>query len=111
MPLRNRVIVSILLLLLLVVLTISLAPFVVSNGVRLWVWWFARQEGFVVTIDKIEAPFLGAIVIRHLRVKSIRDHTLRMDVTATDARLTLSLKHILLHADGHDIRDLVIGEF
>ena len=111
MPLRNHVIISILLLVLLVVLTISLAPFVVSNGVRLWVWWFARQEGFVVTIDKIEAPFLGAIVIRHLRVKSIRDDTLRMDVTATDARLTLSLKHILLHADGHDIRDLVIGEF
>jgi len=39
-------------------LAIALAPIAISNGVRLWVWWFARQEGFVATIDKIEAPFL-----------------------------------------------------
>ena len=110
MPLRNRVVLSILLLLLIVVLTIALAPFAVSNGVRLWVWWFARQEGFVATIDKVEAPFLRPIVIRQLHLKSVRDNALRVDVTAADARLTLDLKHILLHAGGHDIRDLSVGE-
>jgi len=88
MPLRNRVVLSILLLLLIVVLTIALAPFAVSNGVRLWVWWFARQEGFVATIDKVEAPFLRPIVIRQLHLKSVRDNALRVDVTAADARLT-----------------------
>lgn len=110
MPLRNRFVFSILLLLLIVVLTIALAPFAVSNGVRLWVWWFARQEGFVASIDKLEAPFLRPIVIRQLHLKSVRDDALRVDVTATDARLTLDLKHILLHMRGHDIRDLSIRE-
>ena len=110
MPLRNRVVLSILLLLLIVVLTIALAPFVVSNGVRLWVWWFARQEGFVATIDKVEAPFLRPIVIRQLHLKSVRDDALRVDVTATDVRLGLDLRHILLHTGGHNVRDLSVQE-
>ncbi len=110
MPLRNRVVLSILLLLLIVVLTIALAPFVVSNGVRLWVWWFARQEGFVASIDKVEAPFLRPIVIRQLRLKSVRDDALRVDVTATDARLSLDLKHILLRTGGHNVRNLSVRE-
>lgn len=110
MPLRNRFVLSILLLLVIVVLTIALAPFAVSNGVRLWVWWFARQEGFVASIDKVEAPFLRPIVIRQLHLKSVRDDSLRVDVTATDVRLTIGLKHILLHLHGHDLRNLSIRE-
>jgi hypothetical protein len=110
MPIRNRIGLSILLLVLLVILTLVLAPFVISNCVRLWVWWFARQEGFVATIDKVEAPFLRPIVIHQLHLKTVRDDALRMDVTATDTRLGLGLKHILLHTGGHDIRDLSVGE-
>ncbi len=110
MPLRNRVVLSILLLLLIVVLTIALAPFVGSNGVRLWVWWFARQEGFVATIDKVEAPFLRPIVIGQLHLKSVRDDALRVDLTATDVRLGLDLRHILLHTGGHNVRDLSVRE-
>jgi hypothetical protein len=110
MPLRNRVVLSILLPLLIVVLMIALAPFVVSNGVRLWVSWFARQEGFIATIDKVEAPFLRPIVIRQLHLKSVRDDALRVDVTATDARLGLDLKHILLHTGGHNVRNLSVRE-
>ena len=110
MPLRNRFVLSILLLLLIVVLTIVLAPFAVSNGVRLWVWWFARREGFVASIDKVEAPFLRPIVIRELHLKSARDDAVHVDVTATDVRLTLELKHILLHLPGHDIGNLSIRE-
>src|SRR5881227_4160273 len=104
MLLRNRVVLSVVLLGLVVVLTIALAPFVVSNGVRLWVWWFARQEGFVATIDKIEAPFLRPIVIHEFQLKSSRDDALRVDITAMDARVTLNLKHILLRMGGRDIR-------
>src|SRR5438094_574784 len=110
MLLRNRVVLSVVLLGLVVVLTIALAPFVVSNGVRLWVWWFARQEGFVATIDEVEAPFLRPIGIRQLHLKSVRDDTLRVDVTAAEVRLTLNLKHILLHTGGHDVRDLSVRE-
>jgi hypothetical protein len=110
MLLRNRLVLSILLVLLIVVLTIALAPFAVSNGVRMWVWWFARQEGFVASIDKIEAPFLRPLVIRQLHLKSVREDALRVDVTATDVRLILNLKHILLRLRGHDIRNVSIRE-
>jgi hypothetical protein len=110
MPLRNRLVLSILLLLLIVVLTIALAPFAVSNGVRLWIRWFARQEGLVASIDNIQAPFLRPIVIRQLHLKSVRDDALRLDVTVTDARLTLNLKHILLHLPGRDVRNLSVRE-
>ena len=110
MPLRDRFIFGSLLILLIVALTIALAPIAISNGVRLWIWWFARQEGFVATIDKIEAPFLRPIVIRQFHLKSVRDDALRVDVTAMDARVSLNLKHILLHTGGHDIRNVSVRE-
>ncbi len=110
MPLRSRFVLSVLLILVVAVLAIALAPFAVSNGVRLWVSWFARQQGFVASIDKVEAPFLGPIVIRQLRLKSVHDETFRVEVTATDVRLSLNLKHIFLHLGGHDIRNISIQE-
>ena len=97
-------------LLLIVALTILLAPLAVSNGVRLWIWWFARQEGFVANIDHIDAPFLRPIVIRQLQLKTTRDDAVRVDVTAIDTRLTLNLKHILLHVSGRDIRNVSVRE-
>ena len=110
MPLKRRFILGILLLLLIVGLTIAVAPFAVSNGVRLWIWWFARQEGVAASIDKIEAPFLRPIVIRQLQLKSVRDDALRVDVTATDVRITLNLRHVLLHLGGRDIRKISVRE-
>src|SRR5438309_1544112 len=110
MPLRNRFFLASLLVLLIVTLAIALSPIAISNGVRLWVWWFARQEGFVATIDKIEAPFLGPIVIREFHLKSTRDDALRVDITAMDARVTLNLKHILLRVGGRDIRNVSVRE-
>src|SRR5436309_805597 len=110
MPLRNRFFLASLLVLLIVTLAIALAPIAISNGVRLWVWWFARQEGFVATIDKIEAPFLRPIVIHEFQLKSSRDDALRVAITAMDARVTLNLKHILLRMGGRDIRNVSVRE-
>jgi hypothetical protein len=111
MPFKNRIFFIILLIVLATFAAILLAPIAVSSGVRLWVWWFARQEGFVATIDNIEAPFLRPIVIRQLHLKSTRDGALRIDVTAIDTRVVLNLKHILLHVRGRDIRNVSIREF
>src|SRR2546430_13046389 len=83
MPLRNRLSLAILLILLVVLLTIVFAPFAVSNGLRLWIWWAARQEGFVASIDKVDASFLRPVVIRQLHLKSVRDNAFRVDLTAT----------------------------
>ena len=69
-----------------------------------------RQEGFIVNIDKIDAPFLRPVAIRQLRLRNARDDTLRIDLTITDATFDLNFKHILLHRRGRAIRNLSIRE-
>src|SRR6266498_2935978 len=110
MPFRNRLSLATLLILLVVLLTIVFAPFAVSNGLRLWIWWAARQEGFVASIDKVDASFLRSVVIRQLHLKSVRDNAFRVDLTATDASVGLNFKHVLLHMRGRIIRNLSIRE-
>src|SRR5438093_8720081 len=104
MPFKSRILLIVLVIVLASLVAILLAPFAVSGGVRIWVWWFARQEGFVASTDKIEAPFLRPIVIGQLHLKSVRDDALHIDVTAMDVRITLNLRHILLHVSGRDIQ-------
>jgi len=111
MPFKNRIFLIILVIVVAAFAAILLAPVTVSNGVRLWVWWFARQEGFVATIDRVDAPFLRPIVISQMHLKSIRDDAARVDVTLVDARMVLNLKHIFLHVSGRDIRDISVREF
>jgi hypothetical protein len=111
MPLKNRIFLVILVILAVALAAVLFAPITVSNGVRLWVWWFARQEGFVATIDRIDAPFLRPVVIRQIHLKSVRDDAVRVDVTVIDARVVLNLKHIFLHLSGRDIRNISVREF
>jgi len=108
--LKSRLFLVSVLVLLLALLAIGLTPFAVSNGIRLWIWWAARQEGFIASIDKIDTPFLHPVVIRQLHIKSRRDDALRIDLTATDASVGLNFKHLLLHMRGRIIRNLSIRE-
>ncbi len=110
MTVKNRFPLIVLLVLLAGVLAIALAPFTVSNGLRLWVWWKSRQQGLIVSIDKIDAPFLQPVVIRSLRVKSARPDALHIDLTATQAQLDLNFAGILLRRPGHAIRNLSVED-
>ncbi|MFZ0915442.1 MAG: hypothetical protein WAN04_00980 [Candidatus Udaeobacter sp.] len=110
MRLKNRFVLISLLVVLLAVLAVALAPFAVSNGLRLWILWAARQEGFIATIDQIDASFLRPVVIRQLHLKSMRENALRADLTVTDASVGLNFKHILLHMGGRIILSLSIRE-
>src|SRR6478735_11132239 len=111
MPFKNRIFLVILVIVMVALAAVLLAPIAVSNGVRLWIWWFARQEGFVATIDGVDAPFLRPIVVRQIHLKSVRENAVRVDVTVLDARVVLNLKHIFLHLSGRDIRGISIREF
>jgi hypothetical protein len=111
MPFKNRIFLIILVVVVMALAAVLLAPIAVSNGVRLWVWWFARQEGFVATIDGVEAPFLRPIIIRQLHLKSVRDDATRVDITLLDAQVLLNLKHVFLHLSGRDIRNISVREF
>jgi len=108
MSFKNRFFLVSLLILLAVPFAIWVAPFTVSNGVRLWVWWKARHEGLIVSIDKIEAPFLRPVTIRGLQVKSAPDNAFLIDLTVTQVSLNLNLKRILLGMPARAIRDLSI---
>ena len=110
MPLKHRFLLAGVLLLLAALLAVWFTPFAVSHGVHWWIWWRARQEGFIVNIDKIDAPFLRPVVIRQLRLRSAHDDALRVDLTITDALFDLDFKHILLHRRGRAIRNLSIRE-
>ena len=43
MPFKNRIFLTILVIVIVALAAVLLAPIAVSNGVRLWVWRFARQ--------------------------------------------------------------------
>src|SRR6266480_7346833 len=110
MPIKSRFLLVSLFLLLAALLALGLTPFAVSHGVRWWIWWRARQEGFTVNIDKIDAPFLRSVAIHQLRLRNAHDDTLRVDLTITDAMFDLNFKHILLHSRGRAIQNLSIRE-
>ncbi|MGH7983391.1 MAG: hypothetical protein ACREFF_09645 [Candidatus Udaeobacter sp.] len=110
MRLKNRLFLTSLLVVLITLLVITFAPFAVSNGLRLWVWWKSRQEGLTVSIDKIDAPFLHPVVIRSLHVKSARADALHIDLTTTQAQLDLNFSRILLRRRGPAIRNLSVED-
>ena len=110
MPLKNRFLLLSVLILFVALLAIALAPFAVSNGLRLWVWWKSRHDGLSVTIDEIDAPFLQPIAIRSLHVRSVRADTLHIDLTATQVQLDLNFSGFFLRRRGHAIRNLSIAD-
>ena len=110
MLLKSRFLFAGVLVLLALLLGIWLTPFAVSHGVRWWIWWRARQEGFTVKVDKIDAPFLRPVVIHQLSLRNAHDDALRVEVAITDVLFELDFKHILLHRQGRAIRNLSIRE-
>src|SRR5712692_6283655 len=108
MPFRNRFLLAGLLTILLLVFTVWSAPFAVSNGLRLWVWWKGRQQKLTVKIDKIDAPFLRPVVMRGFRMTSAHDAAFHIDVSADRATIGLNLKSILLRRGGRAIRTLSV---
>ena len=65
MPFKNRIFFIILVIVGLALGAVLLAPIAVSNAVRIWVGWFARQQGFVATIDGV-SPSRVRLMLAHL---------------------------------------------
>ncbi len=106
MAFKNRLLLAILLTVLAVLFATWSAPSAVSNGLRLWLWWRARQQGLTVKIDKIDAPFLRPVVLRGFHMASARDAAFHIEVSAVRATVGLNLKAILMHTSGRAIRTL-----
>src|SRR5947209_14354376 len=63
-----------------------------------------------VKIEMINATFLLPVFLRGLHVTSASENAFRIDLTATQARLDLSFKRILLRNRGHALRNLSIQQ-
>ncbi|HEY2125519.1 MAG TPA: hypothetical protein VGG94_08670, partial [Chthoniobacterales bacterium] len=86
------------------VLLLLCTPLIVANGVRLWIWWQARQQHLTCTIEKIDAPFLGPVELRQIHLTG-KGATL-IDLTVARVRLTLNLRSILLRTRERAIQSL-----
>jgi len=84
------------------------APFMVSKGIRSWLWWKTRGTGITVTIDAIDTPFLRPILLRGARVQTAPGSAARVDVTAGRVVVGLNLKSILLRTRGRALRNVQV---
>jgi len=77
------------------IIMIFLSPALVSNGLRLFLWWKGRAQGLNISYQKIEAPFLKPVVIEGLRVTSAQPCVLHLDLSIPRATFTLNMRRVL----------------
>lgn len=83
-------------------------PLIVANGLRLWIWWQARQQKLTCTVEKIDAPFLRPVELHGIHVTG--NEATRLDLRAARARLSLNLQSILLRTRGRAIQSLAVED-
>jgi hypothetical protein len=100
MPFAKRLALFAFILALASVILIFLSPVLVSNGLRLFLWWKGRQQGIKIEFQKIEAPFLKPVVIHQLHITSARPCLFQVDLATPRATFALNLRAILFHSNG-----------
>ena len=88
---KNRLLLVSLTILMVVLGTIVFTPFVVSNGLRLWLHWQAHRQHLKIEIRKIAAPFLRPVSIERIRVTSEKGAATQIEFTAEHTILHFSL--------------------
>src|SRR6266513_179541 len=92
---KNRLLLISLAALIVALGAIVFAPFVVSNGVRLWLRWQAHRQQLKIELGKVAAPFLRPVSIERIRVTSQTGAATQIELNAEGAVLHLSLVKIL----------------
>jgi hypothetical protein len=108
MPFKNRVILGSLLMFLVLLFAICFAPLLMSDSVRLWLWWKARQQRLIIKVDRIDAPLLRPVTIRGLHVTSAANTSFHIDLNTTKATLDLNLRAILFRKREHALRSAIL---
>ena len=82
---KNRLLLISLALLMVALGAIVFAPFIVSNGLRLWLHWQANRQHLKIEIGKITAPFLRPVSIERIRGTSEKGTaSITINVLVTD---------------------------
>lgn len=108
MPLKSRIILAVAVVL--VVGALLASPFLVGTGVHAWIMWTARRENLTVKIDKLEAPFLGPVVLHNFSLTSAPNAAYRIEARATTVTLRLNFQRILLRTRGRLLRHVVFDD-
>src|SRR5205085_6567139 len=104
---KNRLLLISLAILMVALGTIVFAPFIVSNGLRLWLHWQANRQQLKIEVGKIAAPFLRPVSIERIRVTSEKGTATQIELTAEHNVLHFSLAKILA-GRGDGVRTLSI---
>src|SRR5438128_3396855 len=104
---KNRLLLISLATLMLALGTVVFAPFVVSNGLRLWLHWQAHRQQLKIELGKISAPFLRPVSIERIRVTSKPGAATQIELNAGETILHPSLAKILT-GRGDRVRTLSI---
>lgn len=88
------------------VLTVCLSPLLVAGGLRLWAARAARQGHLQIALGRIEAPFLGPVIVHDLHVTSDSSALFRVDAVAPRLEIDLNLAAALGLSDGRSLRAL-----
>jgi hypothetical protein len=105
MSFRKRLVIFLLALLVLAGLDALCAPFVVAHGVRYWIVWAAKKHHFSAAVGEIEAPFLGEVTIRNLRLTST-DAMTNVELHVSRLVVDLNLRGWLLTKRAHVLRSV-----
>jgi len=105
--LKNRLLLISLATFTVVLGTIIFAPFVVSNGLRLWLGWQAHRQQLTIELGKISAPFLRPVSIERIRVTSKPGAATQIELNAEQTIVHPSLAKILT-GRGDGVRTLSI---
>src|SRR5260370_29715436 len=104
---KNRLLLISLAALIVALGTIVFAPFVVSNGLGLWLRWQAHRQQLKIELGKVGAPLLRPVSVEHIRVTSEKGAATEIELNAERAVLHLRLAKILT-GRGDGIRMLSI---
>ena len=110
MPLKKRLLTLILILLVASVVAGLLAPLVVSNGLRLWIWWEARAHGLKADVGKIEAPFLQPATVHNVHITSSQSRDCDLDLSAPRITLDFNFRGRLLSKRTRFIRRIELPD-
>ena len=111
MSLRKRFLYFLLIVLLLAGLDALCAPFVVAHAVRFWLGWAAQQHRLTLKIGAVDAPFLGEVTIRDLRIRSAEGAASEVTFRAATVIADLNLRGWAFRKRAHLLRSLRAEHF
>src|SRR5437868_173417 len=77
---KNRLLLIAIALVVVAIGTVTLAPFVISNGLHFWLRWQAHRQHLKIDHGRISAPFLRPIAIDHLHITSESASATQIDI-------------------------------